>query len=517
MMKTVAPCFVLMWACIQTAGGQTASEALRLSTSRPEATARAMAMGSAFSAVGADYTAVAVNPAGVAFFRKGDATIGLKVQHTATKATLQSPLGSSNAPYDKDRNKLAIEALGVVGVTEPRNFDWSTLNFSLQVHRSADFSQGVHYVGKGTGSITDRFLELSLDPQGQGLEGIHPDDLDPFEAGLAFEAGALYDLGSDPDKYLYHTDLLDHPGYQLEREQRLKLSRGLHEISLNVGGLYREWLAVGAGIQIPLGSFSSRSEYYEREEVAGSLAPFRKLRFDSELTTRVAGIGMKAGVIVRPLPFLRLGASLQSPYALELRDQYSTAHEYTFVLRGADTTISVQSPEGEFKYNLFTPWKAVLSGALVLPYGLITVDADWYDPRNASYRLTTHSDDPGDSDRQRQINADIDKQYQAVWQYRLGAELALGHLRLRGGHQWLEQPYRNASGWDRVLSFGLGYRANRFYLDFACAISQYEQSLAPYLTGESDFNGDGKVDAVIPLVDQEIERTQLMVTLGWKL
>lgn len=496
--------------------GQTPSEALQYSMFRPYSTSRSIGVGNSMSALGADFSAIAVNPAGIGLFRKSDAYISVGTLWENNKANLQSDT-YSNSNYEENTGKFSINGLGFVGVARPIASDWQNVNFSLNLVRTADFRRDVYFKGKSQGSITDRFLELALDPLGQGLEGLHPDDLDDFEAGLAYETGALFDKGTDSLKYIYNTDFLAYPGYTALKEQSLKQYGGMHEFTFGVGANYKEWMAVGLSIHVPFGFFESESTYSESEEFKDQYVPFRSLEFKNKLRTEISGIGAKMGILFKPVKFIRLGAAIQTPYSITLKDEYHTSLEYGFSLNNRDTSFFSRSPDGEFEYKLTTPWRSVISAALIGPYGFISGEVDWINPQQAHYNLSAFSDDDSDASFEQELNNNIDKQYKSVMQYRFGAELALAKLRIRAGYQWLEQAYANANEKDHFYSFGGGYRGDKMYLDFAYSFGNQNQSYAPYLTGNSDFNGDGKADALTPLVNQKLSRTEIIFTIGWKL
>ncbi|MBK9107314.1 MAG: hypothetical protein IPM92_02750 [Saprospiraceae bacterium] len=501
---------------IQHTYGQTSSEALRYSMFRPYSTSRAIGVGNSMSALGGDFSAIAINPAGIGLYRKSDAYVSMGTIWEKNEARLNSDQ-HQNSIFEENTGKFSLNGLGFVGVSNPIASDWQNVNVSINLVRTADFRRDIYFKGRSRGSITDRFLELALDPLGQGLEGLHPDDLDDFEAGLAYETGALFDTGTDSLKYIYNTDFLAYPEYAVLKEQSVKQYGGMHEFTFGVGANYREWMALGLSLHIPFGFFESSTVYTESEAIKNEYLPFRSLVFENKLKTEISGVGAKMGIILKPTPFLRLGAAIQTPYLLTLKDKYHTSLEYGFVLNNRDTLFDARSPDGEFEYRLTTPWRSVFSVALIGTYGFISGEVDWINPQQAHYNLSAFSDDAGDTSFEQELNADIDKQYKSVMQYRLGAELALSKLRLRAGSQWLPQTYTNSDEQEHYYSFGGGYRGDKIYFDFAYSFGKQNQSYAPYLTGNSDFNGDGKIDAVTPLVNQNINRVEILFTIGWKI
>jgi hypothetical protein len=93
--------------------------------------------------------------------------------------------------------------------------------------------------------------------------------------------------------------------------------------------------------------------------------------------------------------------------------------------------------------------------------------------------------------------------------YRIGAEYRLKTLRFRGGFNLTPDPYKSIqNGVDNSLqsvSFGVGYKTAKFYIDGAAVLSQSNFSYRPYLVSSN----------LTPLVTAKQTNTLLMVTLGF--
>ena len=496
---------------------QSASEVLKYSLARPFGTARATGCIEAMGALGGDFTAIGINPAGIGLFRKSDFYISTYANFDEQQSTLSNGANStfSNSTYSKTKDSYGITGLGFVFTSSPIASKWSNVNFAINLMKTANFNKSYYFKGKSVGSITDRFLELALDPNKSGLIGLDPNKLDAFEARLAYETGALFH--SDSAKTMYSTDLLRHQGYLLPKEQILKTSGGLYDLSFGLGGNYDETWAFGASIDIPFGSFRSESDYLESEAKKNEVLPFKNLDFQEVLHTSINGIGGKLGIIFKPSQFLRVGLSWQTPTYLWMRDQYHTSLTYSYNDQTQDTSFTSYSPDGEFTYRLTLPMRTVLSAAYIAKHGFVSADIDFLNVSHAKYNLTADSDQAGDYVLQQEVNNDIKKQYKSAIQYRLGGELALGFFRLRAGLEFLQQVYSNSDKYDMGYSFGFGFRRDRFYIDLGYKHTEVEQAYAPYLTGNSDFDGNGTVDAPTPLVNQKSIQQLIQVTFGFKL
>ena len=492
---------------------QTASEALQYSLTRSVATARFNGIGGAMGALGGDFGAIGINPAGLGLFRKSDFYISMGPAYFQNNSILK---GTGNEHYDESKTSFNFNGLGLVITNEPIGSNWKNLSFSLQIAKVADFNQNTYFKGKSPGSITDRFLELSLDPTQSGLIGLDPNDLDDFEAGLAYETGALFDPVGNPNQTVYTTDLLAYAGTAIPKEQLLKTRGSLYDFSIGFGGNYKEKLALGAVINIPTGNFKRNNTYKEYESTRDEFLPFIDLEFKEKLETEISGVNARLGLIYKPIQALRFGVAWQSPGVLCLKDKFNTELSYTYYNGRRDTSLTAYSPDGEFNYRLRTPMQWVLSIAAIGTYGFLSADIDFVDPSTAKYNLTSDSDNPSDYEYEKQLNSDIKKQYKSSIQYRFGGELALSKYRFRAGYELIQQAYKNVDEYNPGYSVGLGYRGNRSYLDFSFRRTNFNQSYAPYSTGNSDFDGNGTIDAPTPLVNQESFYQAFTITFGFK-
>ncbi len=493
---------------------QSASEVLKYAQARPYATARASACGSAMGALGGDFTAIGINPAGIGLYRKADFYLTLTTHIDQQESTLR---GASNLTYSREEISTTLSGIGVIATREPMASRWRNVNFSLNISQTADFDKSYFFKGRSEGSITDRFLELALDPDQTGLIGLDPDHLDDFEAGLAYETGAIFDPKTDPQHFIYTTDLLNKKAYLLPKEQLLKTSGGLFDFSLGVGANYDEKLAIGISLHIPFGEFQSVSKYNEYEAVANEVLPFKNLEFNQYLKTSLTGVAANFGIIVKPVASWRIGLSWKTPSYFWMKDEFNTSLTYSFNNGIQDTTITAYSPDGNFNYRLKLPSRTVFSLAYIGRFGFISADVDFMNIRNAKYNLTAESDSSDDYDNQEFVNADIKKQYKKAIQYRLGGEFAFSYIRLRAGLEIVQQTFSNSDRFDGGYSLGFGYRGNKVYLDFAYKQLSSEQAHIPYLTGNSDFDGNGSIDAPTPLVDQKSMLQLVQLTIGFKL
>lgn len=481
---------------------QTITDALRLSQTYVEGTARTLAVGGSLNALGADFGTISSNPAGLASYRKSEFVISPGMHTNFSNAQLQ---GGTNPTIEATRNQLTIQNAGVVITSSPANSDWKTFNFGFGINRIASFSERLEFAGRSKGSITDRFLELA--------DGLGPDQLDNFEAGLAYETGAIYDTNGDG---AYDSDfLLFNPDHEVFKEQYLDARGGITELVLSLAGNYDERLFIGGTISVPFINYTEEKLYSEMDNTQDEIPFFNALQFEENLSITGAGFQGKMGLIFRASQALRLGFAIHSPSWYKLTEQYSSFMEYDFTDNEGRNRFTSTSPDGIFEYRVTTPWRWNASaGVLVGTMGFLHFDAEWQDYRNASYNFSSR--DAGDLAYERDLNRSIDENFQSAFNFRGGAEVALNPFRIRGGFGLIGSPYAGDNSFAREYSGGIGIREKSFFLDLGYRLRTRSEGYIPYFTAESDFTGDGMSNAPQQFVTNDAARHQFIMTLGFK-
>ncbi len=191
---------------------QTLDDAIRLSTLDHTGTARYMGAGGAMTALGADYSASAYNPAGLGLIRRSELTFTPLLYSNNTDARW-----SANRENDRFSN-LQFSNFGLVISGQPGNSgSFTNFSFAVGYNRLANFHSHIFSSTRNEGSILDRFTEL-----GRGLD---PERIDDFEVGPAYDAFALLFNQNDNT---YSTDLI--PGTELRKEHTFRTEGSINEI-----------------------------------------------------------------------------------------------------------------------------------------------------------------------------------------------------------------------------------------------------------------------------------------------
>ncbi len=469
---------------------QTATDALRYSMLDLGGSARTLGVSGSLEALGADFGAMTLNPAGLAAFRRSEFTFSPALFFSTTTSQLS---GADNAVYERQRTHFGFEQAGFVFASRPYASRWKTVNFGIGVVRRGNYRQRFYYEGRSEGSYTDRFVELA--------DGLTPDQLDGFEAGLAYEVGAIF----NPDPNDETTYINDIPaGTLVPKRQQVTTGGGMSEMFFSFAGNYDEKLLIGATVGVPF-IFYTETKLYEEEDVNDEIPTFDRFEFEERLTTRGTGVNLRLGLIYRASQAARFGFAFQTPTLFALEDSYKTRMAYAFTL-GGPNSFEGESPDGLFEYRLRTPMRASLSaGYLFDKTGFVSAAVEWVDYATATFEFNRTSN-PDDLQYEAQLNDQVSEQYTSAVNFRAGAEWAADIFRLRGGINLATSPYVDDDSFTLGYSLGAGIRERGVFVDLAWRATAFSEGYRPYQT------------AVAPrsLVQNDVRNQEFILTFGFK-
>ncbi|GAB5553624.1 MAG: outer membrane protein transport protein [Saprospiraceae bacterium] len=481
---------MLLFSCFTQA--QTVEDALRYSSFEPSGTARFMATGGALGPLGADLSVTGTNPAGIALYRTSEFTITPALFNASTNAQLTAVQDIS-----KDgRTNLNFHNIGVVMTSQPIARKWKSLNMAITLNNVGNFNRQLSYQGRTTGSISQRWQELANDPN-VGLNN--------FEAGIAFDAGAIYDIDDNPDDYE-----IDYEGFEdqlLDKSQTVINRGGISELSFAFGANYNERVMIGLSIGLPILNFEYDSQYSETDEKSpsgGNVPYLESLEYNDKYTTTGGGINAKLGVIVRASQALRIGGAVHTPTAYNLEDEFETELINNYFAdpdESGDFVGGEAESTGLFEYRMQTPWRFFGGAGLILgKNGFISGEVELVDYNSNTFKFD------GFDDGELAVNGDIAQRLTSVVNLRLGGEFVYDDFRFRLGFGTFPSAFVADDTRRNSLSAGAGYRRNRIFLDLAYRYTSYDEFFFPYFTDT----------AVLQEVQTEYSLNRLLFTFGVK-
>lgn len=453
---------------------QNEQDALRYSFIQTGGTTRSLSMGGAFGAIGGDFSSMAINPAGLGIYRKGEFAFSPVLNSYKTEAYYLDEK-STDSDY-----KIGINHFGFV-IPLKMNESGSGikgLTFGFGFNKLRDYGQSITMKGvNNKNSLVDEFVYTAN----------HSADWDPFTDGLAWET---YLIDYDSVAGVYFSDF-DGGHYGQNQRRSVTTLGNLGEYDLSLSANLSDKLFIGATLGIQKASYSE-TWIHSESDPEDIINFFESFSFKNSLNTSGTGINFKIGLLAKPLEFLRIGAAIHTPTFFSFSDDFRAAME---------TTLSDGQPvhkyenTGQFDYKLTTPFRAVGSLALVAnKFGLVSIDYEYVDYSAA--RLNSSDYDFFDE------NEAVSQRYKPTSNLRLGAELHLANYFLRGGYALYGSPYvsgeSNAGNNLNVLSAGVGYRDESFYIDLGFASSKWDQLYVLYGENSADLkNSLGRFSATV--------------------
>ena len=473
--------------------GQNISDIARWSYVDPAGTARTLGVGSAFGAMGGDYSVIHINPAGIADYRISEFTFTPSFKTAKTTASF---VGDNIQSLRTNKTSINFDNIAFVFASKPGS-SWTSSNFALGFSRQGDLTRRYELSGNIPGSITTYFAEKA--------NGIEPDKLDDFIGYAAYNAGAIYDINEDN---YYETDFPSE-NTSVVRRQSVIQTGGINELTLGWAGEYENRLNLGIAAGIPFYTFNENKLYTEIDQ-DGTIPTFDKLVYGEDLGTSGIGFNIKGGFTYKLPKGIRVGASIHSPTWIKLADDYSTNLEYSYN-DGSPKSYKYTSPQGAFEYKITTPWK--VTGSLGTTFrvgeivGFVDGDLEFIDYTNANYNGTAFSSDPSEQEYTNTVNRDIQTKLGTATNLRIGTELGYKHLRVRGGYGVERTPFIADDFYNKKYSMGLGYREDKYFIDLGMRIHDTSEGYNAYTVTDSNLD---------PLSVVNTSRIRFAATIGFK-
>ncbi|WP_420574517.1 OmpP1/FadL family transporter [Kordia sp.] len=469
-MKKVFILFIGVLA-MSVSNAQNVDDIVRFSSEDLNGTARFKAMSGAFGALGGDFSAFSINPAGSAIFSTSEVTVSLSNYNN------DNDVSYFNSTVNRNDSEFDLNQAGIVFVfNNMDNGDWRKISLGLNVQNNGNYYNNYLAAGRNNNSrgIADYFVILA---NGQFLgdiaQQIDESDTDTylflgenigFEAQqgfLGYEGFIINPVTNDNDNTAYtsnadYSDGADH-------EYLVQTSGFNRKYTFNVAAQYRNNLYLGLNINSHDVDYRERKVLTESPVNLGSGLQYAE--FSNELYTYGTGISFQVGAILK-LQNIRLGGSYQSPTWYSLNDEliqglstdFRNPTSPTEILR-RDIFPNVVNAYRE--HRIVSPGNITGSFAYIFgKKGLISFDYSLKDYANAKLRPTNDF---------LATNNNIETQLQAASTYRIGGEYRIKQFSLRGGYRFEESPYQDGTtiGDLEGYSLGLGYNFGSLAIDLA--------------------------------------------------
>lgn len=472
-------------------------DAYRFSQVKPAGSARIMGVGGTQWSLGGDVSNVAGNPAGLGFFRSSEASATLGYTDWGVETNYMGQSKSYNT------TNFSLPNLSFVMANPKSEFDRGAFKggaFGISLQRIANFNTEFGYYSDQLGetSIIDFYL--------QDAYGYPENQVANFGlTGLAYNTYQINPRLDDNGNAITGEYEPINGFIAPFQDENITQEGSSNQITFAYGANFNYKLFVGGSVGVRTLNYESRKIYNEEFNEG----PLITSSVQENLLINGSGINLNLGLIYKPIDYLNLGFTLQTPTWYALNDEYSArtvANYDNYYYEPEDVTLGEVEALSDIivsSYNLNSPLK-IGGGATVFlgKNGFISADVDWVDYSAAKINSRDFDEGPD--------NLEIKNLYASTINFRFGAEFRLSNFRFRGGYGYYGDPIAN-SDYDRStqqISGGLGMKLNKFSVDFALVNQKFNTLYSSYQVLDNQGNNIG------PLTEVKNNQINGVLTLG---
>ena len=512
-MKKFSLIAIIMLVASVAAGAQGMEDALRYSEQFYVGSARTMAMGNAFTALGGDLGALGINPASSALYNCCEFAVSGGFSWNNTSSTFNGTEDTYANSVRKTR--FTLPNMNVVfSLPTGRDYGLVSYSFGFGFNKTANFNSRTYFGGwDGATSLLGNIAA--------GLETVDRSYLladDAFDVGyctnqeiLAFDAYLVNPYHDMADSYIGATENEWTDGLGVENPLFKSYNRttggGLYDMHFNYGMNFNDRLYLGANLNFKIVDYNEDLWYGEEAQKGDWFdSGFQSMKYNYWQETSGAGVNLQLGAIWVPTDYLRLGVSYTTPTLYTLTDSWEEKMSSTFP-EGLPEYKSVENSSGlkSYEYNLRAPSRLSLGAALVFGRsGLISADLE-----RVNLSKMRLSDNYGYADTFNDVNDDIAQYCSSCNIFRLGGEMNIvNDIALRAGYTGY---FYNVPGYQYV-SFGIGKRiSENSSLDLAFRTSLADNyNMKPY--DDYAFDADGNAACIAPTAGISATFKDLLLT-----
>ena len=558
MKKTIIS--ILLITLCGAASAQHLDSGLLFSENDYQGTARTMAMGNAFTALGGDLGSIGINPAGSAVARCYQFTItpGLDFSLNGTKGKM-TPDGNSSFEK-KVYNGITRLALPNLGIS--LNFDTGrrrgVMNWSLGfvINNTAQYNSSP--LALGSNKNTSAFGQMAARAQDLAEDGYFTAD-DLMDANIyeklpiedwyvvtGFRSGAIAQKGGSGKEFIGISE------YEGEDGQIKLGQNGVKQTYSETTSGYKSDYIINAGMNISdivylgvnIGAVRLRHEsnsyiqeeaedpedfdivFTDNETGAQTTTHFVSAKNAFSSSTSGTGIYGKFGIIVTPYRGLRIGAAIQTPTRMYLSSSYGVSTTAKYDLAAYNGYDDVKSEV--LNYQLHSPMRANFGLAWTFgSYGLISAD---YELSNYGSIRYYENNNYYEDNAFYELNQDIRTRCGVGHNFRIGGEIRpLDFMSVRAGYGFQTSGKRYEYGSDSLIklnfnelavhtaSIGIGFTTSRsFFADIAAVGQMYPMSyIRPY--DDYIYNpSTGTPSPYSPTIRYLRASIKVVATFGWR-
>jgi hypothetical protein len=468
---------------------QGVSDAVRFSHNDLNGTARFSALSGAFGALGGDFSAINVNPAGSAVF------LNNQVGFTLSNYSIKNKSNYFGTINNENNNSFDLNQAGGVLVFNdynPKN-DWKKITLGINYENINNFSNSLYAAGVNPSNSIDKYFLSYANENIEGeiylktLQNSYYENLKyPVQqAFLGYNGYIINPIDeSNPNIYKYVSNVPT--GGNFYQQNYLESTGYNGKVNFNIATQYKDQFYFGLNLNSHFTDYTHSTSFYESNNNSSD-SGVRSLRFDNDLRTYGDGFSFQLGAIAKVTKEFRLGLAYDSPTWYRLNDELRQTLSSTGFNYGnpANPNLSSTTVDSDFvivyePYNLRTPGKWTGSLAYIFgKSGLISIDYALKDYGNTKFTPKNEF---------KNTNSDLSNLLTTAGEFRIGAEYRIKQWSLRGGFRNEQSPYQNGKTIGNLtgMSAGVGYNFGNTKLDLAYSASSRESQNRFFSQGFTD-------------------------------
>ena len=415
-------------------------DALRYSQNFLTGTARTLSMGGAFGALGGNFSAISINPAGIGVYRTSEFSLTPSFSYNLNSAKL-GDLTSDDFKYGMNLSNMSM----VVSLKSNKNDGWVATNLGFGYN--------------SPNSLLDDWVN---------------DANNNYWSSFGNELGSLADLiYLNVDSNTWISDFTG-SNYGQRQSRTISTDGSMGEYIFAMGANYSNKVYLGGSFSLNTINYHEQMNHTEND-IPNDIDYLNSFSYRTTLNVKGNGASFKFGTIIKPVNWLRFGLSVSSPVFYSLKENFSSQLD-------ADLTFNTEAKQeinGEYDYKLVTPFRANTSIAFVINKSAIfSIDYEFVDYTKSRLR------NGGDGYDFSMENENITKLYTSTGNLRTGIEYRFGPISFRGGYAYLGSPYKdgslNKNSSSSIYSGGIGINNNSFFFDLGYSYMTNSQYYVMY-------------------------------------
>ena len=437
---------------VNVARAQAPTDAYRNSMRETYGTARAQGMSNAVGALGADPTAVSVNPAGIGLYRSSEVTFGFNVGHVKSSTNWQDKEGADMSKWVGNLDHLSI----ILPISNPYlvTSDWRVV-MGASMSSLYDYDRDYEMRSVAPEYSLSEYIANKATLFGAPYKTLGDMASSPYFLGtMAFKGGFIEWKPNHEDIYVPGTFAAKNPLIQdtkkkYEEGNRLYLkpdagrlnvsekgSRKMYDFT--IGGSWADKVYFGATLRTTSSTYARSSMY--REDFHYTYKPKYNVEdqvyyteLGNRLTVSGGTVGATFGLMAAVGDFGRVGISYNTPQSGRYNEVFSTTTQWYNNNRTNDKEeleplYTNGTDDMTNTYDLMLPGDLTASAMVFLGgYGMVTYDFNWRDLGSARLQ-------GGDF---RDANQFLKEDYGSQMTHRVGLEIRpVSGFYLRAGYSY---------------------------------------------------------------------------------